>query len=257
MTLFVLFWLESSFFLVKFGRYLEIEANEKGKYAGQREAAQKIKRINVNRSGRTSPRRNTHLGLDWDQAPCLGRSVDAGGKDGCCESGWGTMENLGLHTCVCICALACDLGKDVSSVQRAQMLVVRYRYAVLLSLGLFVLQSTSAHDHCCPWGVRRAPQTHYQVHHDPYDPHAACSPHGPQACSNSATSSATGLSPWVAETQTRIPPCNHMDSLFLCTECLTFNSSCEKTKNWEVSLPRGHGQPPTWREVPLANTQHA
>lgn len=32
MTLFVLFCLESGFFLVKFGRYLEIEANEKGKY---------------------------------------------------------------------------------------------------------------------------------------------------------------------------------------------------------------------------------
>lgn len=23
------------------------------------------------------------------------------------------------------------------------------------------------HDHCCPLGVRRAPQTHCQVHHDP------------------------------------------------------------------------------------------
>lgn len=49
------------------------------------------------------------------------------------------MENLGLHARACLCALACDRGKDVSSVQRAQMLVVRYRYAVLLSLGLFVL----------------------------------------------------------------------------------------------------------------------
>lgn len=186
----------------------------------------------------------------WGDLLMLGGRMAAVSLDG---ARWRTWD----CTRVCICALACDLGKDVSSVQRAQMLVVRYRYAVLLSLGLFVLQSTSAHDHCCPWGVRRAPQTHHQVHHDPYDPHAACSPHGPQACSNSATSSATDLSPWVAETQTRIPPCNHMDSLFLCTECLTFNSSCEKTKNWEVSLPRGHGQPPTWREVPLANTQHA